>query len=56
MVLDFKRAFVYADCEHELYVELPEEDERIKSGDVVRRLRKALYGTQEFFGKDWCGE
>ena len=27
MVLDFKRASLYADCEHELYVELPEEDE-----------------------------
>ena len=46
MVLDFKRAFLYADCERELYIELPEEDER-KGKDVVGRLRKALYGTQD---------
>ena len=46
MVLDFKRAFLYADCERELYVELPDEDDRKRTGDVVGCLRKALYGTQ----------
>ena len=40
MVLDFKRAFLYADCERELYIELPDEDER-KGKDLVGRLRKA---------------
>ena len=47
IVLDFKRAFLYADCERELYAELPEECEKKRSGDAVRRLRKALYGTQD---------
>ena len=28
MALDFKRAILYADCERELYVELPEEQIR----------------------------
>ena len=28
-------------------MELPEEDERNELGDVVGRLRKALYGTQD---------
>ena len=46
-VLDFKRAFVYAECERELYIELRDEDDRKGKGDVVGRLRKALYGTQD---------
>ena len=47
MVLDFKRALFYGDCERELYVEVPAEDDRLEGRDMVGRLKKAMYGTQD---------
>ena len=47
MLLDFKRAFLYGDCERELFIELPEEDPRRDGGACVGRLRKAMYGTRD---------
>ena len=47
MLLDFKRAFLYGDCERELYIELPEEDHRREDGKCVGLLRKAMYGTRD---------
>ena len=32
MIFDFKRAFLYGECERDLYVELPEEDENQQGG------------------------
>ena len=45
MVLDVKRAFLYGDLAEEIYVELPDEDEKKRKG-YVGRLRKAMYGTR----------
>ncbi len=45
MVLDVKRAFLYGDIEEEIYIELPDEDERKKDG-YVGWLKKAMYGTR----------
>ena len=47
MLLDFKRAFLYGDCERALFIELPEEDPRRDGGACVGRLRKAMYGTRD---------
>ena len=44
MLLDFKRAFLYGDCEREVFIQLPEEDPRAQEG-MVGDLRKAMYGT-----------
>jgi len=45
MVIDVKRAFLYGAIEENLYIELPEEDEKRKQG-FVGKLRKAMYGTR----------
>ena len=47
MVLDIKRAFLYADIREEVYIELPEEAKSVEDGDVIGVLRKAMYGTRE---------
>jgi hypothetical protein len=47
MALDFKRAFLYGQVERELYIEIPAEDERTKGRDVVGRLKRSMYGTQD---------
>ena len=47
MLLDFKRAFLYGDAERELYIELPEDDERRAGGENVGLLQKAMYGTRD---------
>ena len=47
MVRDFKRAFLYADVQRELYIEVPTNDERNRNGGWAGRLRKATYGTQD---------
>ena len=56
MLLDFKRAFLYGDCERELYIELPSEDLRRQDGNCVGRLRKRQcmgHATPRLCGKDW---
>ena len=47
MLLDFKKAFLYADIERELYIELPEDNERRAGSQNVGRLNKAMYGTRD---------
>ena len=47
MLLDFKKAFLYADIERELYIELPDDDDRKRGGAFVGRLNKAMYGTRD---------
>ena len=47
MSLDISCAFLYAQAERELYIELPEEDPLYKTGNHVGRLDKALYGTRD---------
>ena len=47
MALDVSCAFLYADTERELYMELPAEDPKSKSGEWVGLLRRALYGTRD---------
>lgn len=40
-------AFLYADIERELYIELPEDDEERRGGVNVGLLNKAMYGTRD---------
>ena len=47
MLLDFKKAFLDADIERDLYVELPDDDERRAGGANVGKLNKAMYGTRD---------
>ena len=47
MLLDFKKAFLYADIERELYIEFPDDDERRQGGSNVGLLNKAMYGTRD---------
>ena len=47
MLLDFKRAFLYGDAERELFIELPDDDERKDGGNNVGLLQKAMYGTRD---------
>ena len=47
MLLDFKKAFLYADIDRELYIELPEDDDRRQGGANVGLLNKAMYGTRD---------
>ena len=46
MILDFKKAFLYADIERELFIELPDDDPQKAGGLNVGLLRKAIYGTR----------
>lgn len=47
MVLDAKRALLYADMKREVYIRLPAEDTENDKEEMVGRLRKAMYGTRE---------
>ena len=47
MVMDIKRAFLYAPIHRELYIELPDEANPEGARDVVGRLHKAMYGTRD---------
>ena len=47
MVLDVSCAFLYADINRRVYIELPAEDPGSISGEVVGKLEKALYGTRD---------
>ena len=47
MVLDFKRAFLYADIKREVFIELPDDDARKAGGSNVGLLHKAMYGTRD---------
>ena len=47
MLLDFKKAFLYADIDRELYIELPDDDEQRCGGANVGLLNKAMYGTRD---------
>ena len=47
MLLDFKKAFLYADIDRELYIELPEDDVDRCGGSNVGLLNKAMYGTRD---------
>ena len=47
IALHFKRAFLYGQVERELYIEIPTEDERVQGRDVVGKLKRSMYGTQD---------
>ena len=47
LVLDVKRAFLYANMDREVYIELPPEAKHPGEGDVVGVLLKAMYGTRD---------
>ena len=56
MVFDFMRAFLYADCERELCIELPDEDERngrMSWGPFARR--STGHRMRRSCGRDWSG-
>ena len=47
MALDVTCAFLYAPCVRELFIELPADDPKSKTGKYVGKLKKALYGTRD---------
>ena len=47
MAVDFTKAFLYGEMEREVYIELPDEDERKQKGDMVGLLLKAMYGLRD---------
>ena len=47
MALDIACAFLYAEAERQLYIEIPAGDPRARDPNVIGRLRKALYGTRD---------
>ena len=47
MTIDFSKAFLYGNTKREVYIELPDEDGRKSSGDVVGRLNKSMYGLRD---------
>ena len=47
MVNDVARAYFYAKCTRDIYIELPEEDEQYGVGDTVGKLNLCLYGTRD---------
>lgn len=47
LVADVKTAFLYGAAKRDIYIELPPEDPRSKSGRFVGKLRKAMYGTRD---------
>ena len=47
MAIDFTKAFLYGNMEREVYIELPEEDQRKHEGDMVGFLLKAMYGLRD---------
>jgi hypothetical protein len=47
MILDVKCAFLYGDIRREVFIELPPEDPRSRTGDLIGRLKKAMYGTRD---------
>ena len=47
MVLDVSCAFLYADINRRVYIDLPAEDPGSISGKVVGKLEKAFYGTRD---------
>ena len=47
MSLDVSCAFLYALVVRDLFIEIPQADPRSRDGNLVGRLRKALYGTRD---------
>lgn len=47
MTIDFSKAFLYGNMKREVFIELPDEDGRKSSGDVVGRLNKSMYGLRD---------
>ena len=47
MLLDVKKAFLYGHIRRNVYIELPDEDPMSKSGELVGKLDKAMYGTRD---------
>ena len=47
MVLDFKRAFLYANITRDVFIELPDEDPMKRGGVNIGKLNKAMYGTRD---------
>ena len=44
--MDVTTAFLYAELEEEIYVEIPEGVAQVWKGDMVWRFRKCLYGLK----------
>ena len=47
MTVDFSTAFLYGDMKRQVYIELPEEDTRKHTSDVVGLLNKSMYGLRD---------
>ena len=47
LLMDIKKAFLYAKMNRHIYIELPSEDPMSEGGTVVGMLDKAMYGTRD---------
>ena len=47
MTIDFSKAFLYGDMKRQVYIELPDEDSRKYTSDVVGLLSKSMYGLRD---------
>ena len=47
MAIDFSKAFLYGDMKRQVYIELPDEDSRKYTSDVVGLLNKSMYGLRD---------
>lgn len=47
MTVDFSKAFSNGDMQRQVYIELPAEDERKYTADVVGLLNKSMYGLRD---------
>ena len=47
MIMDAKSAFLYGSVKRDIYIELPSEGLHSRSGRIVGKLNKAMYGTRD---------
>ena len=47
MTIDFSKAFLYGEMRREVYIELPDEDSRKYTSDVIGLLNKSMYGLRD---------
>ena len=55
MVNDISRAFFHANVERDVYVQLPQEDQKVGEEHLSGKLRLSMYGTRDA-AQDWYKE
>ena len=47
MLIDIKRAHFYAEAQRQIFIKLPQEDERSSDPNTIGLLKQSLYGTRD---------